>query len=216
VWKVYSRVHFIPEGLTTCTQCVLYFQAIPLPAEPRLRNRLSFDFLHSSDEYSCSVRVLFLINILLRPHMKSNTLFHARISESPRSEDNREGTNMAEIGSSNLHIVDFISVGREVIITIYTNVNTADTRFAPNILGRGCFISLWRPVRKASALSGSLIRCLAPECARCYSQKYASSPMSGAFLTSQTASAHVYLILHLARRVGPKYLLGRDCENLHQ
>jgi len=75
--------------------------------------------------------------------MKSNTLFHARISESPRSEDNREGTNMAEIGSSNLHIVDFISVGREVIITIYTNVNTADTRFAPNILGRGCYLPIY-------------------------------------------------------------------------
>ena len=43
----------------------------------------------------------------------------------------------------------------------HQSVANIDTCFAPNILGRGCFISLWRPVRTASALSGLLVRCLA-------------------------------------------------------
>ena len=45
----------------------------------------------------------------------------------------------------------------------YHTFSNTDMRFAPNILGRACFISLWRPVRTASALSGSLIRCSAPK-----------------------------------------------------
>ena len=44
----------------------------------------------------------------------------------------------------------------------HRSVANIDTCYAPNILGRGCFISLWRPVRTASALSGLLMRCLAP------------------------------------------------------
>ena len=39
----------------------------------------------------------------------------------------------------------------------------ADTRFAPNILGRACCFRLWKaPVWTASALSGLPIRCSAP------------------------------------------------------
>ena len=51
------------------------------------------------------------------------------------------------------YIVDF----RSAIWLPYDHRSVAntDTRFAPNILGRGCFISLWRPARTASALSGS-------------------------------------------------------------
>ena len=45
----------------------------------------------------------------------------------------------------------------------YHTFSNTDTRFAPKVLGRGCFFSVWRPVRTASALSGSLIRCSAPK-----------------------------------------------------
>ena len=58
------------------------------------------------------------------------------------------------------YIVDFRSAGW--LLYDHRSVANTDTRRTPNILGRGCFISLWRPVRTASALSGSLIRCLAP------------------------------------------------------
>ena len=59
------------------------------------------------------------------------------------------------------YIVDF----RSAIWLPYDHRSVAntDTRFAPNILGRGCFISLWRQVWTASALSGLLIRRLAPK-----------------------------------------------------
>ena len=45
----------------------------------------------------------------------------------------------------------------------HRSVAHTDTRFAPKVLGRGCFLSVWRPVWTASVLSGSLIRCSAPK-----------------------------------------------------
>ena len=61
------------------------------------------------------------------------------------------------------YIVDFRSARK--LPYDHRSVANTDTRCTPNILGRGCFyISLWRPVREASALSGSLIiRCSAPK-----------------------------------------------------
>ena len=45
----------------------------------------------------------------------------------------------------------------------HRSVANTDTRFEPNILGRACVFSVWRPVWTASVLSGSLIRCSAPK-----------------------------------------------------
>ena len=59
------------------------------------------------------------------------------------------------------HIVDFRSA--EGLPYDHMSVANTDTRVEPNILGRGCFFSLWRLFRTASALSGSIIRCSAPK-----------------------------------------------------
>ena len=59
------------------------------------------------------------------------------------------------------YIVDF----RSAIWLPYDHRSVANTdaRSAPNKQGRACVFSVWRPVRTASALSGSLIRCSAPK-----------------------------------------------------
>ena len=58
------------------------------------------------------------------------------------------------------YIVDFRSAGNEV--TIRFQIPTRQVLRAKSF-GSRVFFSLWRPVRTASALSGSLIRCSAPK-----------------------------------------------------
>ena len=45
----------------------------------------------------------------------------------------------------------------------YHTFSNTDMRFAPNILGRACVFSVWRPVRTASALDNWQIRYSAPK-----------------------------------------------------
>ena len=89
---------------------------------------------------------------------------------------------------------------------VHRSVANTETRFEPNILGRGCFISLRRPVRTASALSGLLIRCLAPNMEDdAVSQKSGSTILKGHAQATGKWGIYLYVqIKHRGRIMPPR------------